>query len=381
MFWQAVEDMPNMLHASMKNMYPYYMGMRLDNYLRNLTQPYMLTAGELNSTLSGSYGPKLAIQATADSVTMQLAAREIDFAENFLKARGALSERSRFEAIDFLKDGFEEAILELDTKWGRAKKMTREALDAASRFSMYMYTKSDIQNRFVTVNMARRFTSDLVEGNAKALQAVKENFPVSYRRQIEKAMAAGDNETLNQTIETYLLSKTQFNYDKVSLSEYGRYMGGMFSMFSKWPSSILGEIGLGVRQSGGKDIIEQIENASKGLVSPKSMAKWWGPLMSMLALEAVIPDGDKSNIRRMVLGRSDLYNWTPIKSIGDFDITTPPIVDVATKIGRGVISGGFLENLSKGNTWRAAEPFAPVVPGSVFARFMFKDIPIYQGEK
>jgi hypothetical protein len=148
-----------------------------------------------------------------------------------------------------------------------------------------------------------------------------------------------------------LLAETQFNYNRTSLSEYGRYMGPIFSVFSKWPTAIAG------------DIIEKY----KGGQTIRAAQKYLGPLSVLYAIDffvapSTLPgalgeaaqstsrtDWTESDRMKHFLVGSGFRSWSPVSAAGSVitgDIFQSPGVQIVSGLGKAAISADT-EQLNK----------------------------------
>lgn len=294
------------------NLYPYYLGLRPDAALRNLTQPITMSLPELGG---GTYSVAKGVKAYAR------AAKQVDEIltdPKTLQKEGLLPGKWTGEAKDELYNVMESKLQ------GKPKEFIDKAHDAA----MYMYTRSDIINRYVTKNLSEDLAEDLAKG-VKGAEKFVRNLPLSYR----VAMQKNPDKTAH-LIKQYMLSSTQFNYNRISMSEYGRTMGGLFSMFSKWPTTILGDIRSGVQRGKSGDL-------EASMAATKGFQRYVAPYIAVKLIGAMTDDEEQ---HPAVKALTPKMSWTPGSSLKSFtdpaSFATPPAFDIAGELVRGAQSFG-----------------------------------------
>jgi hypothetical protein len=234
------------------------------------------------------------------------------------------------------------------------------------------YSGIDSVNRAVTLGVADQMISDLMR-NSKLAQAALTKFPTVIQSEIQKSLVAGNEQAAHRVLAEYLNAATQFNYNRASLSEFGRTMGPLFSTFTKWPSAIAG------------DIVQEYRDRGIMGGSIRNAEKYIAPLLLLQVFDSAIlgegSDSELSDRKKLLFGKYGLSSAAPIgtiKSIATGDFFTPPVVDAVYK---GVISPviiGRPEQVHK-NVVKAVDGF---MPGSVWVRVFTKDLPtLMEGKK
>jgi hypothetical protein len=200
---------------------------------------------------------------------------------------------------------------------------------------MWLYEKTDFHNRMVTFKMAQRVVADVLDGTeamtagrkltsnqADALRYVT-NIEPGIQREMKQLLRGGrDNvEEINKTLSRYMVSKTQFHYNRAAMSEYGRSVGPLLSMFTKWPVAITSEIGSNYLRMGA------------GRATWESTYKFLGPLIFLGIIDKLaLPDPAEDDRTRLLVGGGGLAGWTPIQAARGFvtgEFASPPLVDAA----------------------------------------------------
>ena len=289
-------------------MYPYYLGLRIDAPIRNLLQPYVLTA---RSGPNQTYMYKKAFEGTA----YMLKTRGDD---SMLRLRGFIPPKFKGEMQDILLRGIKD---------GAGKKLSN-ASDLLGDAAMKLYSASDLVNRKTTYGMALSISDDLLKGSPEALAYLKE-MPRSYQNQVVRAIGLKDKEALEDVMADFLLATTQFNYNKVALSEYGRTLGSAFSAFSKWPTSILGDVVSSYHGGGSK-------------ASAKLLKKYVGPIAAAQMVELMIADAREKHPSMETLLGKNLVNWSPGMSLSPIlsgEIGRSPAFTQLLRTGAGIKKG------------------------------------------
>jgi len=184
---------------------------------------------------------------------------------------------------------------------------------------------------------------------------------------VSRAMQAGDSEKVQQLVRDYLIGKTTFNYSRASLSQFGRSAGSLFSVFTKWPAHIAG------------DVISSYERNGAMQGSVDVFSRYMAPLMSLYLIDKALFSGDEENpFRQAFIGKTGLSTWAPVKSLASFadgNLLQPPVI--------GSIAGGIKAavTLDGKETVRWLDQTAKsFVPGAALIRFFSTDVRALQGE-
>lgn len=335
-------------------MYPYYLGMRIDAPLRNLTQPILLSAPTLANPKNISYGYRLALKGQLDAVADIAKGRNI---VKGLREKGMMPPTFTGEAVDWTRNGVRQGLRDMD-----AKDISKSTLETLNDLAMKLYTASDTHNRVVTASMGRKAAKDMWEGivlnnktaDAKAAIRLYNQLPNAYKNRVQKAIKAKDPEMLEDTINRWLLSTTQFNYNKVSMNEFGRFLGSWFAMFSKWPASISGDV---IRQLGKMKVKGERANATMQLG-----LKYMAPLVGFGYLNGYLENNVDEELKKTIFGH-DTMTWAPASSViplTQMEIR-PPLLQRPLNA---------VEQIMKGNPDKAGKELfnsaASAIPGAVW---------------
>ncbi len=341
-------------------LYPYLLGMRVDAVLRNLTQPYLLTIPDIGG--SAKYKAELVGRSLLETAKFPFNPKALDE----LKSKGWMPPDPTPGAFQAMSRGIEQG--------GKIKRGAKKALEAANNLAMYGYQQSDVANRVITLGVGKKLTKDILNGNKSALSYVNK-LPPAYKSKAKQAIAAQKPEQLRDVVTDHLIATTQFNYNRPSMSEFGRQAGTAFSMFSKWPTAI------GADLFDGFDAAKFAKTRGETRLNPgvsKAMRKYMGPYVGLMAANAMITGGtgsrtvdaalgleeERSPRREQIMGRS-LPGAAPLTSITSVfsdpgQAFTPPIVDA-------------FKDLISGN----ADTAFGLVPGATYARFITERLPAW----
>ena len=272
--WEGVAELPSSIHAAMQNMYPVFLGARVDAPLRNMYGAASQLYGEIGDA---SYTAKLMTRANFRLFASKGAMEE-------LRSKGILNPERTQEYMDIIKRTY-------------GKSPTRQSMahatDWVNNKAMTLFTLSENLNRAVSHFMAEGIASDLSSAFAKAGKGLTSdevaatkyfNNSVSQldRRAVGKMLEAGDLEGAKTLTSRRLVAKTQFNYNPANASAFAREAGPYLSMFTKWPTAVGGDMA---------NIILN-KNSPVALRARKVMQKYVAPLMVAATVGQMLP-GEK----------------------------------------------------------------------------------------
>ncbi len=172
--------------------------------------------------------------------------------------------------------------------------MSKKVIEGYTNLAMFLYQASEAANRYVARTMADDVTHKLLNGQ---MQQFFNELSPSYKRAILRAQSETE---VRDLMRQYLIGKTVFDYNRISMAEYGRTMGPLFSMFTKWPTEIVG------------DVINLTSNKQYA----KLASKYLGPFAVLSTLDLVTQEyEDKPELEKMIVGRSGYSNMAPLMSV------------------------------------------------------------------
>jgi len=336
--YEAASAVPQVGQFAQAQLYPYFLGLRPDAVVRNMTQPYMLTIPSIST--NPAYAMKLFGRNLHRSVTGLGGQIFNSKTVKALEKKGWLPPDPTPGQFRTLSQGLQ--------KSGVIRKGARGLLDFTNNLAMIGYQQSDLANRIVTYGVGQDLAVDIMKGHKTALKYLQ-NMPPSYRKKAKEALAAKDYDILEDTVLDHLMATTQFNYNRASMSAYGREMGPFFAQFSKWPTAIGADLFDGYdaakfsKQKGQTKLPANTIRAGK---------KYLGPWLMLYAAHHYLQD-EQSPQAELLFGK-DVSSAAPIESIpqlGDVGrALTPPIASIATEF----VTGQGLNNamgLIPGATW------------------------------
>lgn len=312
-------------------LYPNFLGNNPAAIIRNLSQPLTMTLPELGY----AYAPEMAkhIRNTLLDAVKNRAKFNAD--RKKLAEVGILMKRDlKPEDMEGIKVGFKEYFKDS----GFADKADK-FIDSYNDIVMKGYTMSDTLNRMATAKMTSQMVDELFEGSERAMAAVKRT-PKSVQKSMQKAMDAGlGKNAIKEILMRHYDVQTQLAYGKMDMNELGRDLGPLFTMLTKWPVSISGDVYKKIKLGG-----------SKGLSD--SAKKYMYPLIAGLAIDN-IADSEDPKYKGLVGGRG-VAGWMPINSILGNDVNDwMPIPTIGGAVRMGNVGIDYLMNQAKGG--RAAE--------------------------
>lgn len=344
----SAKSIPDVFHALSRQIYPNLLGyFNVRAAIQNFTSAWTKIAPELG----GTYGYSTTLRSAVYTVA------------NLKK----LVEKSKLLGHvpdEFIRKG-EQAIAE-GIRRSAVWTIPAHALEGMGKAGMILFTKLEDFNRALTIGVGEIMAHDLSKESSAALGALR-NFPPEIRR---LAIQNRQNpERVSEILGKYLNDVTQFNYNRISLSEFGRTMGPIFSTFSKWPTSTAGDI---IQELRAKGLLRGMQRASE---------KYMIPLMLLQSIDYVLGErmGDRDSLsdrQKKLMGSAGLSQSAPIGSASGFltgEIFTPPAVDAITQ--------AFIVPVMEGNTAKLMKGVGSIVqnftPGAGLFRFITDDLVTY----
>lgn len=347
----GAKAIPDVLRQMTLNIYPNMLGWSARAGLQNLTGAISKLAPELGT----KYGYTTTLRGAAYTVAN-------------LRRLMAEAKTAGHIPSEFTRKG-EQAIAEgirRSTPW----RLTNEALDGLGKVGMQWFNLTESANRALTMGIGEMMARDLGRGSKLAQESLK-NFPTTLRKQID---AAQSEKEVSQLLSKYLNDVTQYNYNRISLSEFGRTMGPIFSAFSKWPTATIGDIMYEMRSKG---VLKSIPRNAEKYLAPLLMLQGVDMLLGEKLREGkFLPSTDKDSLsdrQKKLMGSGGLSQTAPIGSVGGVlsgEIFTPPAVDAAIQT--------FVVPLMQGDESKSAKGFGQMLqnfaPGAGLLRFLTDDV-------
>lgn len=343
----VAKALPTIMRDSLRNIYGNVLGLSARADILHLLHPFVKTLPEIGATPYGSY---TLMRGTLNALLNFSEMHAKVFQEGLLPA----------EMIPQYRRAIEEGI-----RRSSLYALPMQTVQKMSEVAMYTFRKLDIMNRMVTTSMADSIIDDMSKGS-KAAQSAFSRLPPDIQRSIS---AAGDKLEASRRLAVYLNASTGYNYNRASMSEFGRTMGPFFSTFTKWPTATAGEIISEYRQKG----------LTRGTI--RNMEKFLAPLLVLKGADALIrhyytKDGQMTDRQNMVFGHGGLESAAPIGSVGAIltgKLFAPPAVDAVLR--------GIIEPIKSGDPAKAKAAMVSALqeftPGSVYVRFLTDDLVTY----
>lgn len=342
----AAKVLPELVSDLGRQIYPNLLGLNPKAMIQNAMQPFLKTAPELGT----KYGPGVVLRATLHALGNLPS--QIERVNRMGLAPAEFTAKYRQAVSDGIRRNSLYAI-------------PSQTLDKLGNASLFLYSKLDTLNRAITLSVSDIMAHDLAAGNKWAQQSLKK-FPDALQRQIAGAESQRE---VGALLSQHLNASTQYNYNRASMSEFGRTMGPLFSIFSKWPTATAGEIVQEFRSGGA--LKGSLRNAEKYLV----------PLMMLKVADSAMSGGEGakegfSDRQKKLFGGTGLAQAAPLGSLegmlkGDF--FTPPAIDALMKGVIGPAMSGDPDKFQKG----LANSIQQWTPGSVYVRFLTDDLVTY----
>jgi hypothetical protein len=356
-FYSTAAKLPNLIPFLAAQIYPYALGARVDKVWQNILQPFTLTypAIALRNPANFDY----VLRGFAD--TAKQLATNMGGLQRFLVSKGLAPADQPFEAHKWMREGLDRSA---------ARRLGRNAIEGLNRAAMFFYSKSDEATRMIAYHVARRIAEDAKRGVPRALDVLQEAGP-GWRSEILEKLSRGRDVT--DDVAAWLNGYTSFNYNRVSMSEYGRFFGSLMSTFTKWPLSLLGDIAYRVDKG----------TAAGARLSPEMMRlgmKYLGPWLGLAGVHHLVADDiEQSPVAQNVVGR-DLASAAPLGSLSSL-LKGGPIASapVPRLVGETLHAGVNRGPEAAGVTLLRQMP--QFVPGGVVLRFMYRDLPMWSGEE
>jgi uncharacterized protein YktA (UPF0223 family) len=319
---EYAEVTPEVLSTVAHSIYPNMLGLNPKAILRNYTQPFVMTG----THLGGSYGYKIALQESLKVIGMQARSGKNYFsvAKRYLTKRGLAPVEFVGENLEAINKGTAEGLVGMPIRFVKKQ----------SQLVMKGYSHSDYQNRMVTVGMAKRVTKDIVNAlkttasggklsdDHRVVMSFLDKMEPAYRSEIRQLISKNQltPDKLERLLSQYLLGKTQFFYGKLGLSQFGRQMGPIFSMFTKWPASI------------GSEMVTTINQ--RGLSGAADMGeKYLFPLVALSTISTLGQVGDTPR-EQEIFSKRGLTYWAPVNALETLGgVTMPPLLSTAADVG------------------------------------------------
>ena len=322
-FYKALEASPDFVGFLGSLIYPNVLGFNIGSAMVNAAQPLMMTLPELGT----AYGSRLMWNATMEMASPK-AKRA---AEEGMKKLGLMSAPVHRASNRQLKQSIEQSGF-LPRK---LLAIGDSALENVNNLSMGLFQEAEKNNRRILWPIARDIVADAKNLHPDAMNYLG-SLPSATKHDAMRLLQTGNEAELTDVLLRHLTAKTALTYDKVAASKFARHMGPMFSVFTKWPTSIAGDIVSRYRTEG-------IPKASLDLIG-----RYITPLFYMATLETAVNQlapkqkeaffgEDRFAITERV---APIFAASPM-NFGRFG--KPPVIEAISKIWEARESGKALQ--------------------------------------
>lgn len=345
----AAKAIPDTMYDLSRQIYPNMLGyLNVRAALQNLTSGFTKLAPELGTKYGYITTMRGAVYAVANMKKLIERARQMGNipAEFTRKGEMAIQEGIRRSSLYRLSDS---------------------ALEGMGKAGMVLFQLTENFNRALSTGVAEMMAHDLARGSRMAMDSLQSKFPVRIKKLVMANLH--DPEETSKVLAQYLNDTTQYNYNRMSMSEFGRTVGPMFSVFSKWPTATIGDILTELRTKG----------VLKG--SARAAEKYVVPLLLLQSMDYLMGErmGDKdslSDIQKKLVGQGGLSQSAPIGSASGFltgEIFTPPMVDA---LMQSVIEPALKQDTTKVSRG-LGNALGQFAPGAGLFRFITDDLVTY----
>ncbi len=371
MMYEGIADAPLAINTIMRQIYPNYLGLNPKSVLQNIASPAAFIVPDMGTGYGSikymeSLVDLLSVKSKGHSITLspELARRlgkapgDTIVTKNLdliMQNEGLLPQQWTGEMVDALQEGL---------KSGPLRETSRKALDRYTRGMMYLFEKSEILARSNAYFMGKRIGKDMVADSEWAKGFISRIDSPSYQRALQKSVSAGDVEKTQRLMVDFINSNNMFNYDRINMSAFGRYMGPMFSVFSKWPTSIAGRVMSDMERRG----------AVKGLV--RNAQTLLAPFAALAIVDQLTKPDEESDLYNRMIGRRGLKAWTAMDSL--FPLFEEGIGQTpAGQTFESLVQSATRED--KKMRQAVQDALNTYMPGSGLLRFLGEDLTIYRG--
>ena len=317
------------------SVYPNFLGFNIRSALQNLSQPILMTAPEL-----GAKGMEYSMRALKNCA---------------VNPKEAIQAGGMYRAAQWSTEL--STVLEANLRRSWIGKASDKTIDTYAKISMAMYESAERANRVIVVQMGKELTKDVLAGNEAARRYVQKLNP-GMRNAVKEAVAANDSKLVEELLVNNLLDKTIFQYNKLSMSNFGRAAGPILSTFSKWPTAIAG------------DVIDAYARKGVGQGSKELFGRYMLPLAMLGMANMVLTEDSKMfgqddpQMQALIGGKKGLTGLSPLMSLTQ-GIGVPPIVVSVGKFGKALLDG----DIDKAGSALASigDAYIPMIPGALRA--------------
>lgn len=290
---KALEAVPDFVGWANGLVYPSYLGFpNVKAITRNMTQTLFTTVPELG----GFKAAKWWGEATGGMI--KEAMQEIANKRSPFKLWS-----KQLQDVGLLG---EHIMADIDTTPGLTTGL-RYYADKFNSWAMKLYSETDTINRMLAYRMGQSWAKAVANGHPGAVEALAKLGPGTKNQLrasglIDATIKSKDSAKLGHVLGDWLIGRTQFRYGKEQQSEFGRYMGTAFSMFTKWPVMV----GSDIHDSFQRGALNGVRHTAQKYLAPYALL--YGAQAAMTA-----SGNDPSVAYKLVVG--DAREYSPLESI------------------------------------------------------------------
>ena len=283
--YEGLSYLPGILSSTGRQVYTNYLGWNPKSIMQNIASPYIMMLGEVGPTKA----TKLYIEATLDLLKYKKSGGNIN---KLLTEEGLLAPQWTGEVLDGLR---------ASAKKSSIADLSSRVLDKYEKAMMAGFEGSEKIARATNYFMSKRLAREALQ-NEKTAEAVWKSLDPAYQRLFKNAYKSEDLATAEKVLADYFNANNMFHYDRINMSEYGRQMGPLFSVFSKWPTHIGGKIMQEYRDKGIK----------KGSI--RTAQTLLAPYLGLHAIDSLTRP-ENNDAYNNIVGKAGFAGWTPMDSV------------------------------------------------------------------
>lgn len=370
LLYKFAAESPEILHFLGQQVYPNFIAMNPKSVLLNLVQPLMMSVPEVGWIKGGG----MLLKGYSDLVHTKMVGKVIklspEMAEKLGKPAGSViktrdlsvilgnegvipSKSFNHEVEKYITDGINKTT----------KGMPRRAVEKINELGMYFFETAELANRYAVKQMGEELAKEAFKngGKSKTLDRI---LPPGYKRELR-------GKTLEESkalVSNYLVNKTMLSYNRAELSQFGRAFGSLLAQFSKFPSSVMG------------DVVDIVQSKGAGKGSLELLRKYIAPAyaLSLLGDLQVQEYVEENPAAKKLLGSKGLGDMAVIGAVKN--LTTAGMVPPHLKNSLEIIQAMLEGSPQKG--WKSFNNVVQsTIPGGWTLRFLGSDLPAYRGQE
>ena len=311
-----------------KNLGPIFSGLVYGNYLskplsslKNMASPFVQTMPFIASHIGYTKVTGLTLDAYLKTIKSVLGPLKESGGKALYNRRITPSEAVKRglnpanysgEQVKKIRGGMFESLMEMakdqgiSTKRADVKEMAGRAADVYSRFMLGPFSLSEEIARNTALNMSKSLTVMVMKDPSLGIKFVQNISDAPTKHALAKALGAGDERAILQHISEYVNAQTLFNYDRPNMAEFGRTMGPSVSMFSKWLTTIGGQV------------TSTIQLHKKRKAAEILNKRFLAPYLMAASLQATLDQSELSDNPRIKALTGDLKSWTGYDALASY---------------------------------------------------------------